>query len=37
MKVIAIDEANLSYDMLLWVAPGSTFGSGWHILISNIC
>lgn len=30
MKILAIDEANLSYDMLLWVAPGSTFGSGRH-------
>lgn len=30
MKVLPMDEANLSYDMLLWVAPGNTFGSGRH-------
>ena len=30
MKVLAVDEANNSYDMLLWIAPGSTFGTGRH-------
>ena len=30
MKVLAIDEANNSYDMLLWVAPDSAFGTNRH-------